>query len=420
MKIIHFADLHLGVETYGRIDPETGMSSRFLDFLCAFDKLCDYAIENRADLVLFCGDAYKSRDPNPTQQREFARRIKRLSENGVPVFLLTGNHDMPNAIGRATTIEIFNTLAVADVCIANRPGTHIIDTPHGQIQVVALPWMRRSHLVAKEESQNLTLEQINQLMQQKLSNIIAAEAEKLNPSLPAVLAAHVWVTGARTGSEEYMTIGREQELLPGVAANPTFDYVALGHIHRHQVLLEKPPLVYSGSLERLDFGDENDQKGFYVVDIAPGEKGRDVSYRFVPLEGRRFLTIQAEIQPGDADTTTAIVNAVNRQQTAGAIVRLEISMPQESEGQLRDSDIRQALGDAHYFTISRNVRRENRLRLGGTAAEEISPIQALQSYVKSVKLSDEQAKTVLEYGQRLIRNVQEGDEGALSAPATAV
>ena len=78
MKILHFADLHLGVESYGRIDPATGLPSRLLDFLSAFDHVVDYAIENRVDLVLFCGDAYKTREPTQTQQREFAKRLNRL------------------------------------------------------------------------------------------------------------------------------------------------------------------------------------------------------------------------------------------------------------------------------------------------------------------------------------------------------
>ena len=128
MKIIHFADLHLGVETYGHINPETGLSSRLEDYLKALDQVVDYAIENKIDLVLFCGDAYKSREPSQTQQREFAKRIKRLSEGGVPLFLLIGNHDLPNALGRATTIEIFDTLSVPNVYVANRPGIHRVQT----------------------------------------------------------------------------------------------------------------------------------------------------------------------------------------------------------------------------------------------------------------------------------------------------
>ncbi|MBA7577645.1 3',5'-cyclic adenosine monophosphate phosphodiesterase CpdA [subsurface metagenome] len=128
MKIIHFADLHLGVENYGRLDPTTGLSSRLGDFLNALDRLVDYALENKVDLVLFCGDAYRSREPTQTQQREFAKRINRLATNGIPVFLLIGNHDLPNAVGRATSTEIFDTLAVKNVYVSSRPNFHQVKT----------------------------------------------------------------------------------------------------------------------------------------------------------------------------------------------------------------------------------------------------------------------------------------------------
>ena len=65
IKLLHFADLHLGVENYGRIDPSTGLSTRVLDFLHAFDRVVDYALENEVDLVIFAGDAYRTRDPTP-------------------------------------------------------------------------------------------------------------------------------------------------------------------------------------------------------------------------------------------------------------------------------------------------------------------------------------------------------------------
>jgi len=66
LKILHFADLHLGVESYGHTDPATGMPSRLLDFLASLDQVVDYALENRVDLVLFCGDAYKSSGSLPS------------------------------------------------------------------------------------------------------------------------------------------------------------------------------------------------------------------------------------------------------------------------------------------------------------------------------------------------------------------
>ncbi|HEX79183.1 MAG TPA: exonuclease SbcCD subunit D [Dehalococcoidia bacterium] len=421
MKINHFADLHLGVESYGKTDPSSGLSSRMLDILASFDQLVDYAIENKVDLVLFCGDAYKSRDPSQTQQREFAKRIKRLSENGVSVFLLIGNHDLPNAIGRATTTEIFNTLAVKNVHVANHPDTHKIQTPAGEIQIVALPWLRRSFLLAKEDSKNLNFDELNQQMQQKLTNIIDAEAEKLNSTLPSILAAHVWVTGAKIGSEDYMTIGQEHVLLPSNVANPAFDYIALGHIHRHQVLSEEPPIVYAGSLDRLDFGDEGIEKGFCVVDIEAKTDKRKVSYRFQPLNGRRFVTVRVDIDPQNTEPTETILKAIAEQDIDGAIVRLQVTLPQELEGQIRDGDIRDALKKASYYTVAKDIRRESRTpRLGDRTAEEITPFQALEAYLKSINASPERTKTLLEYGERLIRENQEGDNGALPKTTTHI
>jgi len=406
VKILHFADLHLGVESYGRIDPTTGLSSRLNDFLSALDQVVDYAIESKVDLVLFCGDAYKSREPTQTQQREFAKRVYRLSTSGIPVFLLIGNHDLPNAIGKATTTEIFDTLTVKNVYVSNRPGVYRIPTPSGDIQVVSLPWLRRSALLTKEDSKNLTFEQINQRLQAAMTEVIATKAKELDLELPAVLAAHVWVTGAKVGSESSMTIGQEHALLVSNVIHPAFDYIALGHIHKHQVLNENPPVVYAGSLERLDFGEAEDEKGFYLVEIEPdGEaSNRKVTFDFHPLEGRRFVTVSAKIEPDDIEPTSFVLKAIAKQQDAvkDAIVRLQLSLPSELEGQIRDSDIREALKEAHYFAIAKEIRRETRVRLGEGAAEEITPAQALKAYLESKKVSAERAKVLQEYGERLI------------------
>jgi exonuclease SbcD len=406
LKILHFADLHLGVETYGRLDPATGLSSRLLDFLKALDQVVDYALENKVDLLLFCGDAYRSREPTQTQQREFAKRINRLSTSGIPIFLLVGNHDLPNAIGRATTTEIFDTLAVKNVYVSNRPEVYCIPTRSGIIQIVSLPWLRRSALLTREETKNLTFDQINQRLEQALSSVIIAKAKELDPKLPAILAAHVWVSGAKVGSERSMVIGQEHALLLSNVAHLAFDYIALGHIHKHQVLSNNPPVVYPGSLERLDFGEEGDDKGFYLVEIDPNrETGkRLISFDFHQVSGRRFLTININIEPAD-EPTTMVLKAIaeQRDEVKDAIVRLSISLPAELEGQLRDNDIRNALKEAHYFTIAKDIRREPRLRLGRWTAEEITPLDALKAYLESKKVAPERARLLLEYGERLIR-----------------
>ncbi|MDP6141872.1 MAG: exonuclease subunit SbcD [Dehalococcoidales bacterium] len=406
MKIIHFADLHLGMENYGQIDPATGLSSRLLEFLSALDQLIDFATENKVDLVLFCGDAYKSRDPSQTQQRELAKRINRLSNNGIATLLLIGNHDLPNATGRATTTEIFDTLSVKNVYIANRPDIFKIVTPNGTIQIVSLPWLRRSILLNREDTKKLDFDQINIKMQEVLTNIISAKAKELDPKLPSVLAAHVWVSGSQIGSEKSMTIGQEHVLLPSNVAHPAFDYIALGHIHRHQVLSHNPPVIYAGSLGRLDFGDEGDDKGFYLIEIEPDtETGKtQTTFEFHTVDGRRFITINANIDPADTDPTATVLKAIAEQENgvSDSIVRLLISLPQELEGQLRDGDINNALAEAHYHTTTMDIRRESRLRMDSRSAEEITPTQALKAYLESTKVSPERIKLLLEYGERLI------------------
>lgn len=404
MKILHFADLHLGVETYGSVDPATGLSTRLLDVLRALDEVVEYALANDVDLVLFCGDTYKNRDPSQTHQREFAKRIRRLSENGIAVFLLVGNHDLPNAIGRATAVEIFDTLAVNHIYVGNRPDIYRIQTKRGTVQVVALPWLRRSALLSREETKNLSIDQANDRLQEMMTNRLMDVISDLDPDLPTLLAAHVSVATAKPGSERSMVVGRDPVLLLGNIVQPVFDYVALGHIHRQQVLNQNPPVVYAGSLERFDFGDEDQDKGFFVVDIELAGKERCVTREFHKVNARRFMTLDVYVDIGDVEPTTAVLKAIVQREAEirDAVLRLHISLPGTLEASLRDVEINKALRMAHYVTIAKEVRQEARLRLGDWTNQKLTPAEALQKYLETKKVSAERQKVLLEYGERLM------------------
>jgi DNA repair protein SbcD/Mre11 len=82
LRIAHLADTHIGMENYGRLNAETGLNQRLHDFLHSLDQAIDGALAAQVDLVVFAGDIYKTRDPTPTHQREFARRVHRLTSNG--------------------------------------------------------------------------------------------------------------------------------------------------------------------------------------------------------------------------------------------------------------------------------------------------------------------------------------------------
>lgn len=390
------------MESYGHIDPATGLSTRFGDFLNSLDQVVDFALEKDVDLVLFCGDAYKSREPSPTQQREFAQRLHKLVRGNIPVFLVAGNHDLPFALSRATAVEIFDTLQVEKVMVANRPGTYRVETKAGLLQIVALPWARRSPLLTREESKTMNLEEINSRLREKLTNILQDSLSQLDPHLSSILAGHLWVFGATYGSERTMLMGKDYFLLLSDIAHPALDYVALGHIHRHQVLSTHPPVVYAGSLQRLDFSDEGDEKGFFVVEFE--RKGK-VDFQFHKVECRRFITLRLEITAQDSDPTSTLLQALalRREEIEGAIVRLEISLPASLQSPVQENEVRKALREAHYFTLALEKAEEKpRARLSGLAAEKLTPLEALKEYLRSKKTPPEEIKVLLEYGEKLL------------------
>ncbi len=405
MRILHFADLHIGVENYGRIDPNTGLSSRLGDFLRTYDELVDYAIDSGVDLVLFCGDAYKSRDPSQTHQREFARRIARLSDAGIPTFLLVGNHDTPQVMAQATALEIFPTLNVADVHIGDRLQTYVVETRDGPLQVVALPWIKRSDFLATGAARGMTHGEINEAIEQGISRAIQAQVESLNTCIPAVLAGHVTISQSTLASEQTMMLGHDHVLMSSNVALPQFEYVALGHIHRHQVLNQNPYVVYAGSLQRVDFGEEKDDKGFCVIDLDPSlpRGSRLTGFEFVTNGARRFLTIDVKIDPDDDDPTATVIEAIESEDLSEAIVRLRLSLPAELEALLIEGSIRDALGPAHYIaSISKDVADRVRTRLQNANARGLSPQDALRLYLDTRNVPDDRADVLMKYADELI------------------
>jgi len=406
MRVLHFSDLHIGVENYGRIDADTGLSTRLGDFLAALDQVVEFALTGDVDLVLLAGDAYKGRDPSQTHQREFARRLARLSEAGIPIFLLVGNHDLPNVVSRATAVEIFATLQVPHVTVGDSLRNYTIATKAGPLQVLAVPWPRRSTLLSREETRALTIEEVRSEIERRMTGGIEALARELDPGLPAILTGHVMVNGATVGTERSMMLGQDHVLLASALHCPQVDYVALGHVHKHQVLRWEPPMMaYSGSLQRIDFSEEGDDKGFCVVDLDPAApQGRRLTgFEFQQVAARPFVTIDVNVTSGSQDPTGEVLRAIARKDVADAVVRVRITLPAESESHLREGEIRQALAPAHYIAA---INREaldggRRTRLDADATRGLQPMQALRLYLESRGLDQDRRDRVMRQAQKV-------------------
>ncbi|MBC7261126.1 MAG: exonuclease subunit SbcD, partial [Chloroflexi bacterium] len=345
------------------------------------------------------GDAYKNRDPNPTHQREFAKRIRQLAAADIPVFLLIGNHDLPNLVGRANTLDIFATLEVPNVYVGRKLAVHRIQTRSGLLQIVALPWIVRNHLLSREEYKNRTITEIDELAIAAVEKLLQEAIKSLDPLVPTILAAHGSVQGAVYGSERSVMLGQDIILPRNLLTHQAFDYVALGHIHRHQELASNPPVVYSGSLDRVDFGEEKEAKGFVVAEIERG----NTRYQFVELASTRpFVTV--EVQADGADPMAQVREAIAGHKLQGAIVRLIIHTTVEKNHLLDDNEIHRLLDQAFKVAaIIRDVRREPRLRLGSNQnVEQMTPLEVLQLYLQARQVEKQRMEKLLEYAQRIM------------------
>ena len=269
MKLLHFADAHIDMANYGRHDPETGLPLRVLDFLKSLDTIIDTAISEKVDLVIFAGDAYKDRSPAPTFQREWGKRIIRLSKAGIRTLLLVGNHDLSPALGRAHAIQEFDTLEIPYITVLAKPQFLSADELGLPVQVIAIPWVSRSGLVAATDASNVDSSEIFSHIEERLTDLVNGWLDKADPQLPVILTAHASVQGAQYGSERTVMLGADLVLPGSLVRDTRLDYVALGHIHKPQNLNENahPPVIYPGSIERVDFGEAGDDKFFIVAEI---------------------------------------------------------------------------------------------------------------------------------------------------------
>lgn len=390
IRVLHFADIHVGMENYGRTDPETGLSSRVRDFLHRLDDMIAYARERDVDLVIFAGDAFKTRAPNPTFQREFAHRVRDLAELA-PTVLLIGNHDIAPTLLKASSVEIYDTLAVPNVYVADTFTVQVIETKRGPVVLGTAPYPMKARLLERQQTAGLTIAKIDAMLAEQVVHVLddlSDEAEKvaseIGPDTPRLLTGHFSVAGAVLSSERGIMLGRDVTVPKTTLADERWDYVALGHVHKHQNLTAKqegvPPVVYSGSMERIDFGEEGDPKGFCWVELERNH----TQWEFVQVNARPFVTLFADLK-ADNNPTQRVIDLIEGHNLREAVVRLILQFTLESEARFNENAVRDALrrsGLFHLAGIRKDVDQPARVRLGASP-EGLTETELLERYLIS-------------------------------------
>jgi len=391
VKILHISDIHLGGGlAHGRVDPHTGQNTRLQDFVATLGRCIDRAIAEPVDLVLFGGDAFPDATPAPLIQGAFAEQFCRLADAQIPTVLLVGNHDQYAQGQGGASLSIYRTLGVRGFVVGDRLATHRLTTAAGPVQVVTLPWLTRSTLLTKRETEGLSMEAVSRLLLDRLRLALEGEIRRLDPEIPTVLLAHVMTDTARLGAERLLGVGTGFVVPLGILARPEFDYVALGHVHCHQSLNgdRLPPVVYPGSIERVDFSEELEEKGVVLIEIQPppseGDR-RATQWTFCPLPVRRFHTLRVDLTEA-ADPQETLLAAIAPEKIEDAVVRLIYRIRPESLPLLDLSAIHERLAIAHTYSIRPDLvsqlARPRLPELGGSGGS-LDPLSALGVYLNS-------------------------------------
>ena len=407
IKVLHLSDVHMGSGfSHGQINPATGLNTRLEDFVSTLSKCIDQAIAESVDLVLFGGDAFPDATPAPYVQEAFAKQFRRLADVSIPTVMLVGNHDQHAQGNGGASLCIYRTLAVPGFIVGDSLETHRITTRNGDIQIITLPWLTHSTLLTRPETEGLSLAQVNELMIQKLEPVLEGEIRRLDPEIPTVLLGHLMADRAKLGAEKFLAVGKGFTLPISLLTRPELDYVALGHVHKHQNLNKSndPPVIYPGSIERVDFSEEKEDKGFVLVEVAKGQ----VSWEFCPLKVRNFCTIEIDVSEQE-NPETAILKAIAKKNIKDGVVRLIYKLRSDQLEQIDNNTINQALQDAHTYTIRpqliSQLARPRLPELG--VGRSLNPLDALKTYLDNREDLQDIATQMREAAENLLN--QDGE-----------
>jgi exonuclease SbcD len=254
------------------------------------------------------------------------------------------------------------------------------------LQVLALPWISRSGLIAHLGPTAMDLGDVYEELEKRLTELVQGWLEEIDPGIPTILTAHCSIQGAVYGGERTVMLGNDLVLPGSLVRDPRLDYVALGHIHKPQDLNEgaHPPVIYPGSIERVDFGEAGDDK-FYI--IARVERGKtQVEWR--KLTGiRPFIDRQLRLSTPERVTDQIMEIMPMPEAIRGAIFRLILEYPRDWETLIDEAALREYAGEAFEFHLVKRPQVETRIRLPeDQAISDLSPIELLNLYWNAAHL----------------------------------
>ena len=392
MKVVLIGDTHFAAGyNYGKIDTETGLNTRLLDYEKTLAKIIDYTIKNRIELCVFLGDIFDTRNPQPSAIVAFYRQLMRLSKAGVKVVIISGNHDSTKQRRTITTsLDPLKELNIPNVHIFTSIDNFIFTDRDGEsLNLILMPYRNRQNYDrdTKEEALSDMKAELN------------AAKERMLPKTPSIAVAHMMFEG--TIPDEVGENGLNELVLP-YEMFEGIDVVIAGHIHKPEIKQEDPLFIYSGSMECRDFSEREHNKNFLVYDSSKSGLER---ITHIPIHTRKFFIFDIDFTNMPAEPMEEVFERLNEKDVRDAVVKVVIKMPEKEVGLIDTHAIKAELsrrGVSHIAEVSVSplISRHTKNQQVSEAVDDRS---AFKSYIGSQKGID---GDVLALGMEIIESVE--------------
>lgn len=276
IRIIHTADLHLGISFSSIIESPSFEEIRFKDLINNLEYIKDYAIKNNADFLIIAGDVFHNPRPSALAFNEFSRIIGELVKNDVNVIITLGNHDSFRTREALSYLKGIVNLGVERYHLFDKASAKIIEARNGEkIKFIGLPYPHFQSDYSYSDFVDFYEEKFNEIRR----SISGEDYE--------IAIGHLMIEGGKLGSEQFIASLKDHPIPTRIFEG--LDLACMGHLHRAQRIGEK--IFYSGSIERIDFREEGEEKSF--LDILLSEK---IEAKAVPLKLREMKTIDFELK----------------------------------------------------------------------------------------------------------------------------
>jgi len=258
MRLLHTSDWHLGrtLHGYSLIDAQRD----------AVDHLVSEAIARDVDLFIVAGDVFDRAVPAIEALRILNEAVARLNEASISTILIAGNHDSGERLSTYSSVLREGVWVVGDTDSLDSP--IVLQDEYGEVLVYALPFLDPDLVRHDLGGEEPLVRSHDAVTTRALELIEVNRQSRGNPR--SVLIGHAFVVAGAapevSESERDLSIGGVQSV-PAARFSDSFDYVALGHLHRPQQV-GSPAIRYSGSLLRYSFSEAGHEKSFLVVDLG--------------------------------------------------------------------------------------------------------------------------------------------------------